>query len=109
MNQSPETLPDPKTIALISHITQLMDEVEELLHDSNNQQEEVTTEMSPPSNRNSPMHASTFFPQAGEKIVAGARRADKIIHANPYRSLALALSAGAFLGVMLARRNSAPT
>jgi ElaB/YqjD/DUF883 family membrane-anchored ribosome-binding protein len=109
MNQPSETLPDPKAIALISNITQLMDEVEQMLRGSNNQQEEVKLETNLPVDGDTQTQAATFLSEAGRKIVAGARRADEVICAYPYRSLAIALGAGALLGMVLAgRRNSAP-
>lgn len=108
MNQSSETPPDPKAIALISNITQLMDEVEEILHVSENQQEETITETSLSANGDAPANATTFFSRAGGTIVAGARHTEKIIHANPYRSLAISLGTGAFLGLMFARRHRTP-
>lgn len=41
---------------------------------------------------------------ARTKVVAGARRTDEAIRANPYQSLAIALGAGLLIGVLLGRR-----
>ena len=42
---------------------------------------------------------------AKEKVVAGAKRTDEVIRANPYQSLAVAAGAGLLLGVLLGRRS----
>lgn len=41
---------------------------------------------------------------ARTKVVAGARRTDEAIRANPYQSLAVALGVGLLVGVLLGRR-----
>ena len=38
------------------------------------------------------------------KVVAGARRTDEAIRANPYQALAIALGAGLLAGILLGRR-----
>jgi ElaB/YqjD/DUF883 family membrane-anchored ribosome-binding protein len=108
MNQSTEVLPNPKAIALIANITQLMNEVEQMLCDSNNQQEEVTIDTHQPSNEDLQARVAAFFTNTGRKIAAGARRTDQIVCDHPYQSLAIALGTGALLGLALVRRTDSP-
>lgn len=42
--------------------------------------------------------------QTRTKVVAGARRTDEAIRANPYQAMAIALGAGLLVGVLLGRR-----
>lgn len=41
-----------------------------------------------------------------DKTVAGAKATDKIVHENPYKSIAIMLGVGALIGVILARRGT---
>lgn len=46
-----------------------------------------------------------LYTEAKEKVVVGAKAADRTIRDHPYQSLAVALGAGVLLGVLIGRRS----
>ncbi len=46
-----------------------------------------------------------LYENAKEKVVGGTKHADKIIRANPYRSILVATGVGLLVGVLLGRRS----
>jgi ElaB/YqjD/DUF883 family membrane-anchored ribosome-binding protein len=49
--------------------------------------------------------AGQIYTDTKKKVVAGAKRADEAIRANPYQSLFLALGAGLLIGAVVGRRS----
>lgn len=108
MDQIAEVLPNPKAMALITNITQLMDEVEQVLHDPENHQDQAKSGAPHPLDGHKKTQNTTSPSDADSKTTASARRAADLVTAHPYRSLAIAAGTGALLGIVLARRNSSP-
>ena len=48
---------------------------------------------------------SDLYENAKETVVGGAKRTDKIIRTNPYRSIMVATGVGLLVGVLLGRRS----
>jgi ElaB/YqjD/DUF883 family membrane-anchored ribosome-binding protein len=46
-----------------------------------------------------------FYSGARKKVVAGAKYTDETIRANPYQSLAIAVSVGLLVGILVGRRS----
>jgi len=105
MDPSAELPPEPKVLAAIANIAQLMDEAEQMLRDSTSQHAEAQTELLRPPGANVRTDLAAFCTHAGRTISAGAERTDRTIRAHPYESLAVALGVGLLFGVVLARRN----
>ncbi|MEO6568173.1 MAG: hypothetical protein ABIO94_05375 [Opitutaceae bacterium] len=86
---------------LISDITQLMAEAEEMLSESTSHHaEEKVALLTAPSDR-SPERLVEKYISAKERISAIARRTDRTIRACPYESLAVALGIGVLVGASL--------
>jgi ElaB/YqjD/DUF883 family membrane-anchored ribosome-binding protein len=49
--------------------------------------------------------AGETYSRVKEKAVEGAKATDKLIRANPYQAIAIALGAGMLVGYLLSRRN----
>ena len=106
MNSNGETQPDPKVDVLISNITLLMNEAEEMLSDSTSHHAERQVELLRTRCDNLRVHLAELCASAGRTFSAGAHRADQTIRAHPYEALAITLIAGVLCGAALGRRRN---
>ena len=104
MDQPAELQPNPKVDAIIANIAQLMDEAEQMLHDSTSQHAEEQIALLRARRDSVQVRLAALCTHVGRAVSLGARRTDQIIRAHPYEALALALGAGVCLGVTLSRR-----
>ena len=86
---------------LISDITQLMAEAEEMLSESTSHHAEEKVALLPARPDRTPERLMEKYISAKERISAIARRTDQTIRACPYESLAVALGIGLLLGASL--------
>ena len=56
--------------------------------------------------KNAQVRLGEIYADARDKVVDGAKHADKAIRSHPYESLAIALGVGVLLGVCIRRGNS---
>lgn len=105
MDATSELPPDPKVQAIITNISQLMEEAEQLLNDSTSHHAEDQIDLL--RTRCDTLRASldAFCTTTGRAIADGARKADRVIRANPYEALAIAVGAGLVAGLLLRRRS----
>ncbi len=104
MDQPADSSLNPKVEVLISNITQLMDEAEDMLRDSTSQHAEYELQLLRTRCHNLQARLTAFCTTAGRAIADGARRTDQIVREHPYESLAIALGAGLVAGVVIGRR-----
>jgi ElaB/YqjD/DUF883 family membrane-anchored ribosome-binding protein len=86
---------------LISDITQLMAEAEEMLSESTSHHAEEKVALLTSRPDRSPERFMEKYISTKERISAIARRTDDAIRACPYESLAIALGIGVLLGASL--------
>ena len=100
---------NPKVDELISDITQLMDEAEQMLVESTSHHAEPQVELLrsqfPPEKENVGACFAALCSSANHALSDGARRADRAIRQNPYQSLLIALGAGLVWGLLRGRRS----
>jgi ElaB/YqjD/DUF883 family membrane-anchored ribosome-binding protein len=89
---------------LISDISQLMAEAEEMLSESTSHHAEEKVALLTARHDRSPERLMDRYVSTKAKISAIARRTDETIRACPYESLAIALGIGVILGASLRRR-----
>lgn len=106
MNPDGEIQPDPKVDALITNITLLMNEAEEMLSDSTSHHAERQVELLRTRCDNLKVHLAEFCASAGRTFSAGVQRADQTIRSHPYEALVITLFAGVLCGAALGRRRS---
>ncbi len=91
---------------LITNISKLMDEAEEMLSESSSQHAEETVQLLRERDYepNYPMAARYAATRA--KLAGAGRHTDKVIRSYPYESVAMALGVGLLLGACFFRRSS---
>jgi ElaB/YqjD/DUF883 family membrane-anchored ribosome-binding protein len=106
MNPNGEIQPGPKVDALITNITLLMNEAEEMLSDSTSHHAERQVELLRTRCDNLRVHLAELCASAGRTFSAGVQRADQTIRSHPYEALAITLAAGVLCGAALGRRRN---
>jgi ElaB/YqjD/DUF883 family membrane-anchored ribosome-binding protein len=94
------------TDELITNISRLMDEAEEMLSESSSQHAEETVELLRERDYDPERPIRARYAATKSKIAEAGRRTDKIIRAYPYGSAALALGVGLLLGACFSRRSN---
>jgi ElaB/YqjD/DUF883 family membrane-anchored ribosome-binding protein len=89
---------------LISDISQLMAEAEEMLNESTSYHAEEKVALLAPRYDPARPHFMEKYISTKEKLSTIARRTDETIRACPYEALAIALGIGVLLGATLRRR-----
>ena len=105
MDASAEIPPNPKVEAIIANISQLMDEAEQMLNDSTGHHAEQELSLLHTQCDTVRARLATCCSSAGRAIADGARQTDRVIRANPYPALAVALGAGLVAGALMSRRS----
>lgn len=103
MDQPAATPITPAVETLITNITHLMDEAEQMLNDSTSHHAEAQVELLRTQYDDLQAHFAEFCASARRTATASARSADRAIREYPYRSLAIALGLGVLLGMALRR------
>ncbi len=94
------------THELITNISRLMDEAEEMLSESSSQHAEETVALLRERDSDPACPILARSTATKSKIAEAGRRTDKAIRAYPYESAALALGAGLLLGACFSRRSN---
>jgi ElaB/YqjD/DUF883 family membrane-anchored ribosome-binding protein len=99
--------PNPKVDAIITNISQLMAEAEQMLKESTSQHAEEQVALLRP--RGSPWrsHLGACCTHAGRALAGGARQADHFVRSHPYQAVTLGIIAGLAAGALLRRRGRA--
>lgn len=105
MDASTDITPDPKVDAIIANINELMAEAEQMLNDSSSQHAEEQVDLLRTRCDTLRTHLAATWASAGRTMAEGVRHSDRVIRANPYRALAIALGAGLVAGVLLGRKS----
>jgi ElaB/YqjD/DUF883 family membrane-anchored ribosome-binding protein len=108
MDQPADIPLNPKVDAIISDITQLMNEAEQMLSDSTSHHAEPQVELLRAHHGPESVGRcfAAFCHSATRAIADTARRTDRRIRTHPYQSLAIALGAGLLVGLVAGKRNA---
>jgi ElaB/YqjD/DUF883 family membrane-anchored ribosome-binding protein len=90
---------------LVSHLRGLLSEAEELVGHSAGEFVGEKAEAMRERLHAAQERLHELYDTAQERVVAGAKTADKTIRAHPYESLAVAIGVGVLLGALLRRNN----
>lgn len=91
--------------ALISNISQLMLEAEEMLNESTSHHAEEKIALLRSGNGGRDRRLVEKYISAKESVASFARQTDRAIRACPYEAVAVALGVGVIVGVTLGRRS----
>lgn len=91
---------------LITNISKLMDEAEEMLSESSSQHAEETIELLRERDYDPDRPMAARYAVTKAKLADAGRRTDKVIRAYPYESVAMALGVGVLLGACFFRRGN---
>ena len=94
----------PNVEAIITEITQLMDDAERMLRDSTSEHAAAQVDLLRARCADMRRHLVGFWASACQAARVGAQRTDRTIRTHPYQSLGLALGVGVLLGAVLRRR-----
>jgi ElaB/YqjD/DUF883 family membrane-anchored ribosome-binding protein len=110
MDQPADIPLNPKVDAIISDITQLMNEAEQMLSDSTSHHAEPQVELLRAHHGPESVGRcfTAFCNSASRALTDTARRTDRRIRSRPYQSMAIALGAGLLFGLFAGKRSAAP-
>jgi len=103
--KSNNTAPAQTPEDLLSDLRRLVAEAEGMMGESLDGHSEDTLETLRARFDAAHERISDLYENAKGKVVDGAKRTDKIIRANPYRSIMVATGVGLLVGVLIGRRS----
>jgi ElaB/YqjD/DUF883 family membrane-anchored ribosome-binding protein len=88
----------------LNELRALVREAEKVLSNTSGEVCEATVDMLRQRFAKAQERVLSFYEDARDSVVAGARRTDKTIRSHPYQALAIAAGVGLLAGVLFGRR-----